>query len=340
MNFYPMNSDQSRLLADAGGHYDQWLAASRLKEKYAGWMSWRVQSGVEYLISGSSGGINQKSHGPRSPATERVHDEFVSGKERAKNLAADIALRLNERAPLLKAARLGRILAPLAKVVRSFDIHELLGVNFLVGGTHAITVYEALSGQLMQSDMMATEDLDFIWLSHTGMELLVKQPNTALLALLKQIDDTYTVNTENTFQVRNSKGLMIDFISDHHNAASAPNGRLKPIGIDGQEWLLLFPPVSAVCVDTQGAPVRLFAPDPRVFALHKFWVSKRADRNPLKSPKDVRQAFAIVELIVKCMPQYPFDDGFLGQLPPSLLEIFNNEFKVVVDAAAPNIVEM
>lgn len=340
MNFYPMNPDQARLLADTGGHYDQWLEASRLKKKYSGWVSWREKGGATYLISGGSGGTNQHSLGLKTPETEAIHDDFVRDKERAKLLYSDIIERINERAVLLKASRLGRILPPQAKVIRSFDVDGLLGVNFLVGGTHAISVYEVLSGQLMQSDMMATEDLDFIWLGGKGMEMLVKQPSSALLAILKDIDDTYTVNTENTFQVRNSKGLIIDFISDHENAANAPSGRLKPIGIDGQEWLLSLPPVSAVCVDTQGAPVRLFAPDPRMFALHKYWVSMRPDRNPLKSPKDKKQAVAIVELVAKCMPHLRFDVAFIEALPAPLQEIYITNFKNMVDGWKPNILDL
>lgn len=340
MNFYPMNPDQARLLADAGGHYDQWLEASRLKQKYAGWVSWREKGGATYLITGESGGANQKSLGLRTPETEALHDEFIQAKERAKLLFSDISARITERSVLLKASRLGRILPAQAKVIRSFDVDGLLGVNFLVGGTHAISVYEVLSGHLMQSDMMATEDLDFIWLGGKGLEMLVKQPSSALLAILKGIDDTYTVNTENTFQVRNSKGLIIDFISDHENAANAPKGRLKPIGIDGQEWLLSLPPVSAVCVDSQGAPVRLFAPDPRMFALHKYWVSLRPDRNPLKSPKDKKQAIAIVELVARCMPHFRFDNEFVEALPAPLQSIYRNHFKEFVDSIKPNMIDM
>lgn len=322
MNFQALNADQLRLLSDAGNQYEQWLQATRMERQYSGWMTWRDKSGVEYLTQGESGGVNQKSLGARSPETEAMFEAFTAGKDRAKFLRKEITSRLGERAPLLKAARLGRVLAPLAKVVREFDVQGLLGSSFLVGGTHAIAVYEALSGHFMQSDLMATEDLDFIWKATNGVELLVKTPDSAILAVMKSIDDTYTVNTERTFQVRNSKGLVIDFISDHKNAAVAPKGRLKPVGLDGQDWLLSAPIVDAVCIDTQGTPVRIFAPDPRMFALHKMWVSMRKDRNQLKSPKDRLQSVAIIELIVRCLPQFPFDDAFKASLPGELSKLY------------------
>jgi hypothetical protein len=312
--FIAFNADQSRLLVDASNQYDQWVSAKRANNDFYGWMSWRSQNGKDYLISGRGNGGSQKSHGSRSEETEALYRDFTKGKETAKSQLEIIEARLEERAPMMRALRMGRILAPLAQVIREFDVQSMLGDRLLIGGTHAIAGYEALAGQWFDSSLTATEDLDFVWRQSRNIELVVKNGAPALLQHLKAVDSSYTVNTERTFQARNAKGLIIDFISDDAGVSEAPKEYLKPISITGQEWIIQSKPVDVVAIDTRGFPVRMVVPDPRVFALHKAWVSERADRNPLKCAKDMRQAVA-VSTLVKChLPQYPFDDSFLNEM--------------------------
>lgn len=333
LEFIEFNPDQNRLLADASNQYDQWLSAKRTDTQYAGiWMTFRDKNGTDYLTSGHSNGVNQKSHGARSPETERQLIEFNEGKAQSKVMLEAIQARLAERAPQLKAVRLGRILAPLAQVIREFDVQGMVGPSLIVAGTHAITAYEALAGHFFDSALTATEDLDFVWhRSGKGAELIVKPgESTALLKHLKTVDTSYTVNTERTFQVRNAKGLVIDFISDEAGAANAPKEYLKPIAIKGQEWLTGADTVSVVAIDTNGLPVKLVVPDPRVFALHKAWVSERPDRNPLKKSKDMNQAIAVASLVKRFLPQYPFDDVFITNLSSELKVSFEQHIESVI----------
>lgn len=126
LDFTEFNPDQLRLLIDADNQYAQWLSAKRQDSQFAGmWMSWREKNGTEYLTSGHSNGINQKSHGAKSPETIRVFEEFQEGKVSARVMLEAIQGRLSERAPQLKALKLGRILAPLAQVIREyFALHK------------------------------------------------------------------------------------------------------------------------------------------------------------------------------------------------------------------------
>jgi len=41
----------------------------------------------------------------------------------------------------------------------------------------------------------------------------------------------------------------------------------------------------------------LIAPDPRAFAMHKYWLSERYDRNPQKKNRDLEQAIAVFDLV-------------------------------------------
>ncbi|WP_271592117.1 GSU2403 family nucleotidyltransferase fold protein [Bradyrhizobium sp. CCBAU 65884] len=66
------------------------------------------------------------------------------------------------------------------------------------------------------------------------------------------------------------------------------------------------------------------APDPRVWAAHKLWLSRRPDREALKRQRDAAQAEAVGALVANYLTHLPFDGQQLRMLP-----------KEVVDSAAP-----
>jgi hypothetical protein len=52
----------------------------------------------------------------------------------------------------------------------------------------------------------------------------------------------------------------------------------------------------------------MIAPDPRAFVLYKTWLSQKEDRNPMKRPRDSRQAKAVIKLIADRFPHLSFKD--------------------------------
>jgi len=66
-----------------------------------------------------------------------------------------------------------------------------------------------------------------------------------------------------------------------------------------------------------GFPVRFVVPEPRVFALHKLWVSLQPTRDPIKRKRDLRQAEAIVQLALDYF-NLRFDDPAVKALPSEL----------------------
>ena len=321
------NEQQSKILVNSSSQYDAYVQAMREVKKFEGWMRWKLQGKYEYLTSGKSGGQNQKSHGRRSSETEDVYSAFIYGKDLATNRLKDISEPLQITAAIAKALSMGKIPNAFAKIIRQYDIEEALENYLMVAGTHAIYCYESMTGVWLDSDLGATEDLDLVWAGLDKAELITVKPPRSLLGTLKSIDSTYTVNQENRFQVRNSKGLIIDFITSQDNENKTIKEYLKPIGIVGQDWLSILPPVTAIVFDSVGLPVRLCCPDPRIFALHKLWVSNRVDRNPLKKNKDQRQGKAVIDLALQYLPSHPFDAEFRRLLPPELQSIMDIELK-------------
>ena len=70
---------------------------------------------------------------------------------------------------------------------------------------------------------------------------------------------------------------------------------LKAVDVQHLDWYLSAPKLRQIVIGEDGFPAPLTVPDPRVFALHKLWLSKRPERDPLKKPKDREQAFLVAE---------------------------------------------
>ena len=99
--------------------------------------------------------------------------------------------------------------------------------------------------------------------------------------------------------------------------------RPRPVPLPEQEWLLRGRPVDRVIICADGSPARIVAPDPRWFALQKMWMSEQGKRNPLKRPKDARQAKALLDAVSMTMPQYPLDEAFRTSLPDELSVLYD-----------------
>ena len=64
----------------------------------------------------------------------------------------------------------------------------------------------------------------------------------------------------------------------------------------GLEWLTALPLMTQIVIASNGFPVRFVVPEPRLFALHKLWVSLQPTRDPIKRKRDLRQAEAVAQL--------------------------------------------
>ena len=91
-------------------------------------------------------------------------------------------------------------------------------------------------------------------------------------------------------------------------------------------WLENAPPFEAMAFGEDGRPVRIVTVDPRVFAAHKLWLSKRADRDLVKRGRDRQQARATYEIATDRLG-LDFDDRFaLSACPVALIEDLKSTF--------------
>lgn len=319
-----LSDEQLRALTNAGQLYESWKDVMVPLSRLPGGMYWRVIRSKEYLYQYATtpaGTQQTKSLGPRKPETEESYEEFKKTKQDLEERRAGIEKRFTEFAPAWRALRLPAIDRTAGSILRAFDLTGFVGKSVLVIGTYALKAYEVEAATTFSAGMDATEDLDFTLFvdERTADPDLPRR----LLLTLKQVDSTFVVNVASPKTAVNKNGYRIDLLASKAAADKLSSARpWKPEVLEGQECLLLGKPVSVVLIDFDGWPVAVAAPDPRYFALHKLWLSKRPGRPAIKRAKDKNQGEALLRTVGDQMPHYPLDEQFVASLPATLKEQF------------------
>ncbi len=299
-----LSNEQRRQLIDATQVFEVWRQADReFKHSYRGSMHWRKSGGREYL-GRKYGSSWDESFGVRSKATENIKAEYTEGRTRLRQRATKLRQRITSMAPVNRALRLGRMPETPARILRKLDEVGLLDGQLIVVGTHSMFAYEARSGVLFESDLTATSDIDLLIDARHRLSLAVSEniPKTGIMGLLQSVDRSF--NRTNVFRATNSDGYYVDLIAPlRRNEVTAPaiklvsdNDELAAAAVIGLQWLINAPRMDAVLLADDGLPLWMPCIDPRAFALHKWWMSQRLDRDPIKKRRDAAQARSVYEV--------------------------------------------
>ena len=181
-------------------------------------------------------------------------------------------------------------------MLRALDDAGLLGDSLFVIGTNAMYGYEMKAGVLFESDIIATDDFDLLWDARDSLRLAALRTSPeGILGVLKSVDPTFSSANDYGTRAQNANGYYVDLFCP---ASDPPLSRLTPSGIDpiateGAAWLAAAPKVEEMVVGEDGLPARMVCVDPRIFALHKAWLSKQPGRQPRSRPRDSEQAQAV-----------------------------------------------
>lgn len=336
--FIGLNSDQSRELINTAQRYAVWREAKAQAAGYRGSMVWSSVKGHDYLVRSGydkGGKRKQKSLGPRDSERERIKKEFDDGRVQSEERLKQIDAVLQRQSAINRALRLGRVPELGARIIRALDDAGLLGNGLRVLGTYALFAYEAAAGVQLEAGLTTTEDIDLLLDARTGVSFAASDDieEASLLALLKRVDRSFD-QTSQTFRAANQDGFLVDLIKPMRNPPwKADQTKLGTIStdmdsaeIEGLVWHESAPAFEAICIDSRGAPLRLVTSDPRVFAIHKQWLSKRSDRAVIKQRRDAQQARATIELIRQHMPHLPLDRAELKMLPKAIVDEALDQF--------------
>ena len=317
----PFNEEQQRLLNNLSQYYDAWLAHARpLHDEYADRLQWKTVAGKQYLYRIVDRKGNGASLGPKSAATEAEFARYTTERDKFRAGARAAKSRLVVAGSLYRALRLPVIANPAAAILREADLRGMLDGALLVVGTNALAAYDLEAGARFAAGLDATEDFDLSWSGDAVTTLALQGDATqGVFNLLKAVDDTYTINTERSFQARNRGAYAVDLLCSPLTVGHlAPGEMLSPLPLPSQAWLLAGRPVRQIVCARDGSVARIAAPDPRLFALHKLWLSKQKSRERLKRGKDQAQGEVLLKAIKTNMPHYPLNKAFLNKLPDEL----------------------
>jgi hypothetical protein len=324
--------EQRRVLINITQHYSAWIEAERAFDSLPYGMKWAERSGREYLYQVTDRSGNAKSLGPKSPETEQLLSSYQANKSLLAERRKGSAEKLAETSAIYRSLRLPLIPSEGAKILREADKRGLLENKLLVVGTNAMPAYCIEAGGKINDAPDETDDFDMTW-SAASKDASI----SGVMAMLKAVDGTYTVNTERTFQARNAKAFEFELLAAPSTAGNMfINDKPVPIPLEEQEWLLLGKTISHVVVARDGSPARIAAPDPRYFALQKLWMSVQEKRDRLKQPKDRKQGIAVLSAVQSSMPHLSMDDAFENELPEDLKPFFKNWKEGFVPLSGPS----
>ena len=323
MEIRDFSNEQLRVIANIAQQYDALFDAKRELDAMPYHLKWQRSGGREYLYEIRNARGDGKSLGPRSAETEALKSEYDTRKQSLNIRITDTEAITATSAAIWRSLKLPTISHEAAKILQVLDTKRMLGESLLVVGTNAFAAYEIEAGGRFLVGWDATEDFDLAW---TGKLVLgkTKIPQT-LFGLLKEMDATWTINTERTFQARNAKAYEVELLSAPSVSPALPPGELRPLPLDEQEWLLWGTRLEHVVCSLAAKPIplRLVVPDPRWMALHKMWLSRQPKRRGDKRPKDARQGALLLTAVEERMPRFPLDDEFEAQIPEALQAIYS-----------------
>jgi hypothetical protein len=338
LSFVELRSEQARQAIDAEQVFEAWRSARRERiDRFSGAMTWKRVSGRDYLYRKPS--ATWKSLGPRGPETERAYRSFHEGRSRLDERLAALSRRLDEMAPVNRALALGRVPLIAARVMRALDLAGLMGTLLEVVGTNALFVYERLAGVQIESGELATGDIDLLFDARSRLRIASREGREppSLIELLRKVDRSFAPTGHSSFPAVNRDGFMVDLITPMpRDRLRAPSRQwigpsdddLRAVEIEGLGWLANSPKVQATLLDSRGYPLQVTAPDPRAYALHKDWLARRPDRDPLKAGRDAAQARLVAQLVATRLRHLAVPSSDLSALPAVLRDAADRLFDV------------
>jgi hypothetical protein len=309
----PFSDEQARALINLRPRYETAIQAERDLAVLPYNLVRKRVGEREYLYEVIDRTNNARSLGPMSPELEHKLADYRATKRALKERIASAQERVEEIGRLARPLNLPRLPSDAGKVLRELDRRRLLDGTVMAVGTNCMLAYALAAAGSITEAPAETDDFDFAWSAPEPRD------DAVFWKALQAVDPTYTVNTERTFQARNSKAYEIELLVAESRAHTMASGdRPRPIPLSGQEWLLFGRPVDEILPCRDGSAARLVVPDPRWFALHKLWLGEQPERNPLKVQKDRDQGFGVLDAVAEAMPHYPLDDAFIAGMPAEL----------------------
>ncbi len=262
-----------------------------------------------YLVRTTPAGA-ETSLGPRTPETEAMYERFTQRKRASAERVSGLKAALEQHQRLNRALRVGRV-DPLVVALLARLASTRLSSHFRVVGTHALYAYEAVAGVRLDSDTLATRDMDLLW--DTRKRILfatqLARVDNSMLGVLKKVDSTFRIRQSQKYTAVNKDGFEVDIIrrertddDPHPIKLSDEDEDFWVVQAHRANVLLDAPGFSEVIVASNGTMARMNTVHPATFVAFKRWLARQTGREALKRRRDALQADAVQVLLDRYLP--------------------------------------
>lgn len=327
MEYLELSLEQRRQFIDVQQVFEAWRSTDReYRHSYQGSMRWITRNGTDYLHRRVH--KTEKSLGRRSQQTEEIATDFAAKRLQLGQRRLKLADRLRSMQPVNRALNLARVPLVAAKILRVLDGAGLLGKQLFVAGTHALFAYEAKAGVMLDRSVVATADVDLLWdVRRTLSVAFTDIRRDGIIGLIRKADRSFVPVGPQSFRAVNDDGYYVDLICPENADLVAPSPRLGESAdelsgapIIGLDWLINSPKIEQIVMGQDGLPLLMACIDPRAFALHKAWLARRADRDPVKRHRDAEQSRIVADLAARYF-NMAYDGQTLSSLPQELRDL-------------------
>jgi len=326
--FSQLSDMQSKYFINTEQLYALYRDAVSHSIDYRGGMTWKKVGGNDYLYRIIDRHGRARSLGRRSEKTEKIHEQFFLAKAKVGGRLSSLKIKLEEQARVNVALKLSRCPQIVADISRALDEKGLMGAGIEIIGTNALYAYEGMAGVQILQESLETKDVDLLFDSRSKISLIAPETFSSdrILGLLRKIDSSFRVVEKNNFRAVNDDGFLVDLIRQMPNPPWAPeasglgDGDLVATDIWNMKWLLSMPKVPQTVIAKNGMPFMMTVPDPRAFALFKYWLSESDERDPKKKGRDRTQALIVRDLVNLHLPQYKFTEKQLRAFPSKVVD--------------------
>jgi hypothetical protein len=305
MDYLSLSDNAARQLIDSTTVFDEFMRVQAQARAYAGGMYWKRQGEYEYLVK-TQPDNRQSRVGPRSPETEKIHEEFTARKREVEARLKSLRDALKDAERLNKALKVGRVPSPVIAVLQAIE-DAGLGQHFAVVGTHALYAYEAAAGVRIVQSALATQDVDLLWDARRRVRFITDlgKLDVSILSVLQRADASFVRKEGQNETAINAKGFEVDFLrrqpegnDPHPFRFSSDEGDLWPVQAVRVPVLTNAPRFDHVVISATGrmTPMRTIAPE--TFVEFKRWMAKKAAQRPeAKRRRDLLQAGIVQKLL-------------------------------------------
>ena len=333
--FTPFSLRQAREFSDTMQAFDGMREVEARQYANRGTLAFRQTGGHDYLVKWAyeNGARRAKVIGRRSLETEAIERDFSEMRRQADLRAKSLRVNLGKQARLNAATGIARLPLISARIIRAFERAGINAARLKIVGTHALYAYESMAGGIFDTGLVTTQDIDFLLDPRAPLRFVLSEDldEKTLIGALRLADRSFEAS-KGSFRASNRDGFLVDIIKPQRNPPwkddifEAGADDIQPSPIEGLVWLENAPAIEQPVIDAKGMPVMMNVPDPRVFAIHKLWLSARPGRGPVKSRRDRAQALTVASLVINEMKHLPFDGRSLRMMPREVVAAAIAEF--------------